>query len=52
MKKEMTVKEFASLGGDARAKKLSKERLSEIGKNASDIRWGKKKITSRKHGTT
>jgi general stress protein YciG len=30
--KPLTVSEFARLGGKARAKKLSKKRLSEIGK--------------------
>ena len=31
-KKPLTVAEFASMGGKARAKKLSKEQLSAIGK--------------------
>jgi hypothetical protein len=30
-------------GGPARAKKLSKKRLSEIGKKAAAKRWGKKR---------
>jgi general stress protein YciG len=30
--KELTVKEFASKGGKARAKKYSKEKISEWGK--------------------
>jgi hypothetical protein len=29
---EMTIKEFASLGGKARAAKLTKKQLSDIGK--------------------
>jgi hypothetical protein len=32
MKKPLTVTEFARMGGKARAKKLSKEQLSAIGK--------------------
>lgn len=28
-------------GGDARAKKLSKERRKEIASNAANVRWGK-----------
>jgi hypothetical protein len=35
----MTVQQFASLGGIARAKKLGKARLSEIGKAAARARW-------------
>ena len=31
MEREMTVREFASMGGRARAKKLSKKRRHEIG---------------------
>ncbi len=38
-KKEMTHSEFSSRGGKARAKKLSKERLSEIGREAMKSRW-------------
>ena len=34
---------LGSLGGKARAKKLTKEQLSEIGKKAIAIRWNKKK---------
>jgi general stress protein YciG len=30
--KHLTITEFARMGGKARAKKLSKKRLSEIGK--------------------
>lgn len=39
--KQMTVKEMASLGGKARAKKLSKEERSKIGKLAISVRWKK-----------
>jgi hypothetical protein len=35
----MTVQQFASLGGLARAKKLGKVRMSEIGKAAARARW-------------
>ncbi len=38
----MTVGEFASLGGKARAAKLSKARQSEIGRGAAAARWGDK----------
>lgn len=34
--------EFASRGGKARAKKLTKQRRSEIARKASRARWGKK----------
>lgn len=43
MKKELTVKEFASLGGRARAKKLSKKRRKEIAKMGG---LAKKKIST------
>lgn len=39
----MTVSELAKLGGLARAKKLSKERKSEIAKKGAEARWGKGK---------
>jgi general stress protein YciG len=32
--KELTIKEFASMGGKARAKKLSPQRRTEIAKKA------------------
>lgn len=35
----MNHKQFASLGGKARAKKLSKKRRKEIGRNAVLARW-------------
>jgi hypothetical protein len=41
--KPMTLKEFASLGGKARALKLSKERRSEIAKLAVTARENKRK---------
>jgi hypothetical protein len=40
---DMTVKEMASLGGHARAAKLTKERLSKIGTKAVTTRWRKAK---------
>ena len=40
-KNEMTVSELASLGGKARAKKLSKKRQVEIAKKAINARWEK-----------
>ena len=38
----MTVSEMAKLGGDARAKKLSKKRRKEIAQNAIAARWKNK----------
>jgi hypothetical protein len=38
----MDVKEMASLGGKARAKKLSKKRRVEIAKNAAAAREAKR----------
>jgi hypothetical protein len=35
----MTVQQFASLGGIARAKTLGKARMSEIGRVAAKARW-------------
>ncbi len=42
-KKEMTVKELASLGGQARKKKLSAARRKEIAQKAIRARWNKSK---------
>jgi hypothetical protein len=42
-KKPLTVTEMASLGGHARAAKLSKEQLSKIGKKAVRAREAKRK---------
>lgn len=42
MTKEMTVKEFASLGGKARAAKLTKEQRMEISKKATKAKLDKK----------
>ena len=39
----MDQKEFAALGGKARAEKLSKERRSEIAKAAVVARWAAQK---------
>jgi hypothetical protein len=36
MKNPLTVEEFARMGGNARAKKLTPERRREIAKKASD----------------
>jgi len=41
-KKEMTVKEFAALGGKARAKAMPAKRRKEIAKKAAAARWGTK----------
>jgi hypothetical protein len=40
---DMTVKQMASLGGHARAAKLTQKRLSEIGTKAVTARWRKEK---------
>lgn len=42
-KKPRTVKQLASMGGNARARKLTKKRQSEIGRNAANARWKKRK---------
>lgn len=41
MEQEMTVRELAALGGLARARKLSKKRLSQIGRKAVKARWAR-----------
>lgn len=46
----MDITEFARLGGKARAKKLSKERVAEIASNASKARWAK--ITTKRKSLT
>lgn len=38
----MDIQTFASMGGKARAAKLSKDKLSEIGRKASIARWLKR----------
>jgi hypothetical protein len=40
---ELTVTAFASLGGKARAKKLSKKRLLEISRKANEAKAAKAK---------
>jgi hypothetical protein len=40
-KKPLTILEFAAMGGRARAQKLSKEKLSEIGKKGGRPRKNK-----------
>jgi general stress protein YciG len=42
MKKQLTISEFARLGGKARAQKLTKEQLSEIGRKGGRPRLDKK----------
>jgi hypothetical protein len=39
----LTVTEFASMGGHARAKKLTKKQRSESARKAVNARWKKKK---------
>lgn len=48
MKKNPAAVALGALGGKARARRLSKERLSEIGKAAAKARWQnhKKNLTS------
>ena len=41
--KPLTVKEMAAMGGNARAKGLTKTRRKEIAENAAKARWGEKK---------
>jgi hypothetical protein len=41
--KELTVREFASMGGKARFKKLTAKRRKEIAAAGAHARWGKKK---------
>lgn len=41
IKKELTVTEFARLGGIARANTLSDQRLQAIASNAAKARWSK-----------
>lgn len=45
---ELTITEFARMGGNARAKKLGKKRCKQIAQAAAVKRWGRK----RAHGTT
>ena len=42
-KRELTVKEFAAMGGRARSDKLTPEQKQKIAKKAAKARWGKKK---------
>jgi hypothetical protein len=53
MKRILTVSEMASLGGKARAKKLSKEELSQQARKAVNVRWDRlrrKKQAGKKAG--
>jgi hypothetical protein len=43
MKKELTVRELASLGGKARKKALTPARRKEIAQKAIATRWAKSK---------
>jgi hypothetical protein len=45
--KTLTVKEFASMGGKARAKKLSAKRRKEIARMGVDARLDKRATTTR-----
>ncbi len=46
MNKQLTIIEFARMGGKARAKKLSKEQLSAIGKKGGRPRLDKTQNTT------
>ena len=41
-KKELTITEFARMGGKARQKKLTPARRKEIARQAAKTRWAKK----------
>jgi hypothetical protein len=41
-KKELTAREMGRKGGTARAKNLTKQELSAIGKKGAAIRWAQK----------
>lgn len=43
----LTVQELAAMGGDARAKRLSKKRRAEIASAAAKARWAKEKGKTR-----
>jgi hypothetical protein len=45
-KPPLTVREMAAMGGNARAKGLSKKRRKEIAKAGAAARWGDKKPVS------
>jgi hypothetical protein len=45
-KAPLTVREMAVMGGNARAKTLSKKRRKEIARAGAEARWGKKKVAS------
>ena len=42
-KKQLTASEMGRLGGKARARRLSKEQMSESNRKAAQARWAKKK---------
>ena len=41
--KRLTLSEFARIGGNARAAKLTKEQRAESARKAAQARWAKKK---------
>jgi hypothetical protein len=41
--KTLTIQEFASLGGKARAKKLTEEQRKKSARKAAKARWAKEK---------
>ncbi|MGB2889536.1 MAG: hypothetical protein WBC04_17715 [Candidatus Acidiferrales bacterium] len=41
-KKQLSISEMAKMGGKARAKKLTKEQLSKIGRKGAATRWAKR----------
>jgi general stress protein YciG len=43
-RKSRAAQSLGSLGGKARAKNLTPERLSEIGRKAIAARWAKKRV--------
>lgn len=45
-KKELTLKEFAKMGGEAIKKKYGTEYYKKIGKSGAKARWSKKVIHS------
>jgi hypothetical protein len=47
-KKELTVSEFAALGGNARAASLTEARRREIGQLGAKKRWAEKASSTKK----
>ena len=46
-KQELTVTEFARLGGFARSKRMTKEQRAASARKAAQARWGKEKHGSK-----